>query len=102
MPLKSPFSTHLGTVKDREAIIVEVTDDNGMTGFGEVVAFSSPWYTEETIKTSYHMLKDFFIPLLQKNKITHPSELTLLFEPLRRNHMAKAGLEMACWDLKAK
>ncbi len=29
---------------------------------GEVSAFSSPWYTEETIQTCAHMLRDFFIP----------------------------------------
>ncbi len=102
MPLKNPFSTHLSTVKDREAIIVVAEDKDGQHGLGEVVAFSSPWYTEETVKTSYHMLKDFLIPLLQKEQIRHPQEAFPLFERLRRNYMAKAGLETALWDLYAK
>ncbi|MBS8265339.1 o-succinylbenzoate synthase [Mesobacillus boroniphilus] len=102
MPLKLPFTTHLGSVTEREAIIVEVEDRNGFIGYGEGVAFSSPWYTEETVNTSYHVLKDFLIPLLNKKGINHPDEAYLLFSTVRRNHMAKAALETALWDLQAK
>lgn len=102
MPLKSPFLTHLGAVTDREGIIVKVTNKDGISGYGEGVAFSSPWYTEETVETSLHMLNDFLIPLLKKNPITHPFETTKLFHSVRRNNMAKAALETALWDLYAK
>lgn len=102
MPMRTPFSTHLGTVRNREGIIVEVLDKDGRKGYGEGVAFSSPWYTEETVVTSYHMLKEFFIPLLRKVSIGHPSEAGPLFNAFKRNQMAKAGLETALWDLAAK
>jgi o-succinylbenzoate synthase len=102
MPLKTPFTTHLGTVKDREGIIVEVMDTEGSKGYGEGVAFSSPWYTEETVDTSYHVLKDFLIPLLRNADIKHPSDAGRAFDALRRNQMAKAALETALWDLAAK
>lgn len=102
MPLKQPFTTHLGSVKEREAIIVEVEDRNGFIGYGEGVAFSSPWYTEETVQTSYHMIRDFLIPLLKKKGINHPDQAFDMFSSVRRNHMAKAGLETALWDLQAK
>jgi O-succinylbenzoate synthase len=102
MPLKSPFLTHLGAVTDREGIIVSVMDEEGVSGFGEGVAFSSPWYTEETVETSLHMLTSFLIPLLEKNPIKHPKEVSGLFRSVRRNHMAKAALETAIWDLYAK
>ncbi|NKE08008.1 o-succinylbenzoate synthase [Mesobacillus selenatarsenatis] len=102
MPLKQPFTTHLGSVKEREAVIVEVEDRNGFIGYGEVVAFSSPWYTEETVQTSYHMIRDFLIPLLKEKGINHPDQAFDLFSSVRRNLMAKAGLETALWDLQAK
>lgn len=102
MKLKTPFSTHLGKVHDREGIVIEIISRDGVSGFGEVVAFSSPWYTEETVQTALHMLKDFFIPLLFTNQVEHPSEVTPILKRLRRNFMAKAGLEMAMWDLYAK
>ncbi|MBY0146488.1 o-succinylbenzoate synthase [Neobacillus niacini] len=102
MPLKSPFHTHLGKVIEREGIIIEVMDTDGVSGFGEGVAFSTPWYTEETVKTSLHMLSDILIPLLMNNRIKHPEDAAILFKTVRRNNMAKAGLEMAIWDLYAK
>ncbi|MEK3818995.1 o-succinylbenzoate synthase [Cytobacillus sp. FSL W8-0315] len=102
MPLKTPFSTHLGTVKDREGIIIEVIDQEGRKGYGEGVAFSSPWYTEETVETSYHMLKEFLIPIMRNADIKHPSEAGRVFDAFRRNQMAKAALETALWDLAAK
>lgn len=102
MPLKSPFYTHLGTVTEREGIIVEVIDSDGISGYGEGVAFSTPWYTEETVKTSLHILSDILIPLLKNNPIGHPKDAAILFRSIRRNNMAKAGLEMAIWDLHAK
>jgi o-succinylbenzoate synthase len=102
MPLKQPFTTHLGSVTEREAIIVEVEDRDGFIGYGEGVAFSSPWYTEETVQTSYHVLKDFLIPLLLKKGIRHADEAFLLFNSVRRNQMAKAALETALWDLQAR
>jgi o-succinylbenzoate synthase len=102
MPLKAPFHTHLGSVTEREGIIIEVIDTNGISGFGEGVAFSTPWYTEETVKTSLHIVSDILIPLLMKNPILHPKDAALLFKSVRRNNMAKAGLEMALWDLYAK
>jgi len=102
MPLKAPFLTHLGAVKNREGIIVEIIDTDGVKGYGEGVAFSTPWYTEETVETSLHMITHFLIPLLQENPIEHPQEASPLFKSVRRNHMAKAALEMALWDLYAK
>ncbi|GMB09899.1 o-succinylbenzoate synthase [Thermolongibacillus altinsuensis] len=102
MRLRSPFVTSLETVQDRDVIIVEVEDADGVIGWGECVAFSTPWYTEETIKTCWHMLEDFLIPSILSATIEHPDQVSTLFEHVKRNHMAKASMEMAIWDLYAK
>lgn len=102
MRLKHPFVTSFGTTQDKDFFIIEVIDEDGYCGYGESVAFDAPWYTEETVKTTIHMLTDFLIPLLKKNHITHPRELVEILNPIRRNHMAKAALEGAIWDLYAK
>ncbi|MDP4163501.1 MAG: o-succinylbenzoate synthase, partial [Bacillota bacterium] len=60
------------------------------------------WYTEETVKTSLHMMSDFLIPLLKQRPVSHPDETLALFASIRGNKMAKAALEMALWDLYAK
>lgn len=100
--LKSPFSSSIGYVTDRDSILVEVIDADGVSGWGEVVAFSTPWYTEETISTCFHLLKDILIPLTFSQTIGHPEELQPIFKKVKRNQMAKASLEGAIWDLYAK
>lgn len=102
MRMKHPFVTSFGTTQDKDFFIIEVIDQDGHRGYGESVAFDAPWYTEETVKTTLHMLTDFLIPLLKKHPIKHPRELADIFKPIRRNHMAKAALEGAIWDLYAK
>jgi o-succinylbenzoate synthase len=102
MPLKKPFVTHLQKVEHREGMIIEAEDREGVIGLGEAVAFSTPWYTEETVKTCRHMLKDVLIPLLVRHPVSRPEELRKLFDTVRGNAMAKASLEMAVWDLYAR
>ena len=102
VPLKQPFSTHLQTVTERESIIVKMNDISGVIGLGECVAFSSPWYTEETVKTCWDALVKWLIPLLIGKKINHPSEVTKIFSKVKGNRMAKAALDQAAWDLFAR
>ncbi len=102
MRMKSPFVTSFGSVQDKQFLIVEVKDANGLTGYGEGVAFEVPWYTEETMKTSWHLLEDFLIPMVLHKEIGHPSEVSTIFHSIRRNNMAKAAIETAMWDLYAK
>lgn len=102
MKLKNPFSTSFGTTETKEFYLIEVIDETGESGWGESVAMSYPWYTEETVKTNGHVMKDFLIPLLFQEPIAHPDEVSQRFAPIRRNSMAKAALEGAVWDLYAK
>lgn len=102
MKLKEPFTTSFGTFQEREFFVIEIVDENGLSGFGESVAFASPWYSEETVKTNEHMMTDILIPLLIKDPIAHPQEVSERFRSIRRNNMAKSALEGAVWDLFSK
>ncbi|GGK29485.1 o-succinylbenzoate synthase [Caldalkalibacillus thermarum] len=103
MTLKAPFQTSFGTERKREFIVVEVYGGNNNVGYGECVVTSKPLYNEETVKTSWHIMEDFLIPILySKEKIQHPDEVSQLFKPIRRNNMSKSALEGAIWDLYAK
>lgn len=102
MPLKSPFAASYGVYHDRETILIEVQDESGCIGWGECVAFAEPWYTEETIGTAWHIMESFLIPQLLGKRLDHPREVSRLFAGIKRNPMAKAGLETAVWDLYAK
>ncbi|MEK4761160.1 o-succinylbenzoate synthase [Viridibacillus sp. FSL E2-0187] len=102
MKLKEPFTTSFGTFQEREFFVIEMVDEHGHSGFGESVAFASPWYSEETVKTNEHMMTDILIPLLINDPIAHPQEVSERFRSIRRNNMAKSALEGAVWDLFAK
>lgn len=102
MRMKSPFTTSLGTMQDKRFFVIEAKDESGRVGWGEGVAFEEPSYTEETFKTSLHMLEDFLIPAIIGIPLHHPDEVYERFRAIRRNNMAKAAIEGAVWDLYAQ
>ncbi|ERI10350.1 o-succinylbenzoate synthase [Aneurinibacillus aneurinilyticus] len=102
MKMKAPFTTSFGTFQDKEFLLLEAKDDNGMSGWGESVAFHSPWYNEETLKTNWHMLEDFIIPSLLNKEVEQPEEVSEILSYIRKNNMAKSTIEGAVWDLFAK
>jgi O-succinylbenzoate synthase len=102
MTMKHPFTTSFGTFQEKDFLLLEVKDELGNSGWGESVAFHSPWYSEETVETNLHMIRDFLAPLVLEGEIGHPDEVSERFENLRKNNMAKSTVEGAIWDLYAK
>ncbi|MFE8694765.1 o-succinylbenzoate synthase [Cytobacillus sp. FJAT-53684] len=102
MRMKSPFSTSFGTMQNKDFLLLEAKSDSGMIGWGESVAFDTPWYTEETVKTNWHMLEDFIIPAVINKELDHPDQVSTILAAIRKNNMAKSTIEGAVWDLYAK
>lgn len=102
MHMKQPFKTSFGTMQNKRFLVVEALDESGVVGWGEGEAFEAPFYTEETLKTSLHMLEDYLVPMLLHKELQHPDEVNTLFAPIRRNAMAKAAIEGAVWDIYAR
>jgi o-succinylbenzoate synthase len=102
MDLLNPFTTSVGTEYDKDFVLVEVKSKTGLSGWGESVSIIEPIYNEETVKTNWHMMSDFLIPLILKEPIQHPNDVAERFKPIRGNFNAKAALECAIWDLYAK
>ncbi|WP_336822677.1 o-succinylbenzoate synthase [Sporosarcina sp. USHLN248] len=102
MRMKTPFTTSFGTMIDKHFLLLEAIDELGNRGWGESVAFDAPWYTEETVDTNFHIIKDFLVPILFNCHIEHPDDVSERFSPIRRNNMAKAAVEGAIWDAYAK
>ena len=102
MTMKNPFVTSFGSMQEKEFFLLEVFDEKGNSGWGESAAFQAPWYTEETVQTTLHMIRDFLIPLVLNKEISHPDEVSEIFATIRKNNMAKAAVEVAIWDLYAK
>ena len=102
MRMKNPFTTSFGTEQDRDFILTEVINENGLSGWGECVTSENPLYIEEFTDSSWIMLEKFLVPLLLKKEIHHPDEVFETFKTFKRNHLAKSSLDGAVWDLYAK
>jgi O-succinylbenzoate synthase len=95
------FETSFGRSLGRTFIIVTAFAD-GLRGYGEVVAEAAPLYSAETTTTAWHILRDFLVPTVLERKLSEPEEFAAAARRFRGHPMAKAGLELALWDLKAK
>lgn len=102
VPLKKPFHTQLQTVAERESILIEMIDIDGILGVGECVAFTSPWYTEETVQTVWDVLENWIIPSLMSRTFSNPDEIDAHISSIKRNHMAKSAVNHAMWDIYAQ
>jgi O-succinylbenzoate synthase len=98
MKLQSHFETSFGRIEMRDCILVEVASE-GITGWGECVADRDPGYSEETSGTAWHILQDFLVPMVLGKMVEHPADFHTIAAGVRRNPLAKAGLEMALWDV---
>jgi len=101
MPLIAPFETSFGREVDRECILVVLRAD-GVVGVGECVASRDPGYSYETVGTAWHVLREFIAPRILGQEIRDARAFRLLVEPIRGHNLAKAGVEMALWDLFGK
>lgn len=98
MPLVAPFETSFGRETERECIIITLQAE-GLTGYGECVATREPGYNYETTGTAWHILKEFIAPLVLGRDVTDALDFQRRVERIRGHHLAKAGVEMAIWDL---
>jgi len=101
MPLVSPFETSFGRSETRDCVLVEAHAD-GVSGFGECPADADPGYSYETCDTAWHIMRDFLIPAVLDQNLGNAGELQNRMSMVRGHLMAKAGLEMAFWDLMGK
>ena len=99
LPLLQPFTTSSHTKDHLEHILLRVRDQDGAEGWGECASPSDPYYCSETSETSWHILRDFLVPGLLGVAWDHPDEAAATWKKVRGNNFAKAGLEMACWDV---
>jgi O-succinylbenzoate synthase len=98
MQLVAPFETSFGVEQDRACIIVAMRA-GGLTGCGECVATVDPGYSYETTTTAWHILRDFLVPAVLGQELTDIHGFVARCHRVRGHPMAKAGLEMAAWDL---
>jgi o-succinylbenzoate synthase len=101
IPLVTPFETSFGRIDHKECVILALHSE-GIIGYGESVTEHDPGYNYETTETAWHIIKDFIAPLILGKEITSATDFQTRVAGIRGHHLAKAGVEMAIWDLIGK
>jgi O-succinylbenzoate synthase len=101
MPLVHFFETSFGRTTERRMVLVEAASD-GATGWGEVTAGENPFYNEEWTESAWLILRDYVAPRVLGRPLAGASEVGCLTEHIRGHQMARAGLEVAAWDLESR
>lgn len=101
LPLKFRFETSFGEQTERHIMVLTLYGE-GLEGYAETVMEHTPHYREEVIAGAWALLEELLIPSVLGKEIPNPETLWGLIAQYRGNKMAKAGLEMAYWDMWAK
>lgn len=101
LPLIKPFIVSYATYPDMASIIVKLTTECGLVGWGESVP--DEHVTGETPESTYAVLKTTLAPLLIGQ---NPMELEKIHElmdgAVKNIPAAKAAIDIACYDVMGK
>jgi o-succinylbenzoate synthase len=99
LPLVHAFQTSSHRKSHLEHILLRVRDEDGAVGWGEVASPSDPYYSAETVDICRLTLRRYLAPALRGASWDHPVEVGARWARIRGHNFAKAGLDIACWDL---
>ncbi|MQA94773.1 MAG: o-succinylbenzoate synthase [Streptosporangiales bacterium] len=99
LPLVHSFQTSSHRKSYLEHILVRVGDGEGGVGWGEIASPSDPYYSPETVDTCWLMLRRYLGPALLAHTWERPEQAEEAWRKVRGHNFAKAGLDIACWDL---
>jgi len=99
LPLVHAFQTSSHRKSHLEHILVRVEDEDGAVGWGEIASPTDPYYSAETVDICWLTLQRYLAPALLGASWDHPVEVGARWARVRGHHFAKAGLDIACWDL---
>lgn len=103
LPLKEPFRISSGVMHNRRICLLELLDGDGTVGWSECVAGETPNYSYETIDTAWLAIREWLAPRVLNASIAKPNDIPAMLEKgICGHNMAKAAVEMGCWDIAAR
>ncbi len=101
VPLVEPFRISNGVVEEKDAILVELTTSEGITGWGEASPMSGSFYSSDTPDNSWSVLKDQFVPALLSSSDVDAGRFYEFLREQPGDQFSRAGIEGALWDAYA-
>ncbi len=101
MPLISPWKTAYGEDAVIESVLVRMCGGGG-EGWGETCTLGAPTYSPEWATGVFHVAKTWLAPRLVGQDLASGRQLQEQLVLFKGNPFAKAGLDLAWWDLYAQ
>jgi o-succinylbenzoate synthase len=102
LPLKEPFRISSGVFDAKHVLLVELEQD-GIRGWAECAALDLPIYIPDTVETSWLAIAEWLASRILQSRFRDPQEVSKALDANVRGHrMAKAALEMGCWEVAAR
>mgnify|MGYP001489620513 CR=1 FL=1 len=101
LPLIEPFVISYASYDTMPSIIVKLTTDNGVVGYGEGVA--DEHVTGESLESTYHIIASTLAPkLIGENPINMERIHDIMDKEIYAAPTAKAAIDIACYDVAGK
>jgi len=102
IPLRMPFRISAGEITAKTGVIFACESAEGLVGWGEAAVDAVPFYAHETVGSVLDVVKNALAPIMKSRDWASAADLADAFDHYRGNNFAKAGLELALWDLLGK
>jgi len=101
LPRCEPHQTPLGRIDTVETVLVRMQSGEAF-GWGESSPGNAPLAGPEWAAGVFACIRDWLAPAVLGRTVTAGSDLQELWAAVRGNQFAKAALDTAWWDLKAR
>jgi len=102
MRLRRPFVTPTGTLDAKDALLVRLTTEDGMVGYGESGALPTPDYSPEYSETAWDALTRFILPALVGQTYVDVADVAARWAWIRGHSFARVAAEAASWHILAQ
>ena len=101
IPFVEPFRISNGVVAEKDSILIEIANTDGVNGWGECAPMAGSFYSSVTPDSSWRVLTEELIPRLFVLGTVDPHRAYERLRELPGDAFAKASVEGALWDLYA-
>ncbi|OHB69591.1 MAG: o-succinylbenzoate synthase [Planctomycetes bacterium RBG_13_63_9] len=101
LPLKQPYQKAGRRFETLDTVLVRMRSGDA-EGWGEASPGNGPLASAEWATGAFACLRDWLAPAVVGRSVDSGESLTERLEPFRGNRFAKAALDTAWWDLKAR
>lgn len=103
VPLIRPHRFATTTANTQPILLVEVTTEDSVVGYGEGVVPGGPWWGGESVETMKVLVDKYLAPVVTGRRLDRIPAMVEDFDKVVANgRFAKAGLEIAMFDAWAR